>query len=321
MAAGINGKGDTVGFLWVKSKEHEGVLDQSPFYCSGKTVTTIPRLQGYTAVFPYAVSDDGTVVGRVSKPSIPGLAIHLRNQAFAWDAASGIRGLGALDGDSASFATDISRDGRRIAGFSVGDNRVRACYWDRRGDDWKVMRLPQHSNLGSNLVVLSDDGKSAAAVDGEKPALWTQRSETEWKEEIIGPSASLIPRGVNNGGMVVGVRFTPDGNTHAVTWTRDDGIKLLQEPEGYTRSEASAVNNRGVVVGMIDGPHGSKVSPRAFAFEAGKIHILEDGGPDFSAATDINDRDQVTGVLDTEEDEEKPAAGEKPVEPARKKSG
>ncbi|QEH32830.1 hypothetical protein OJF2_13140 [Aquisphaera giovannonii] len=323
MATGINGKGDTVGFLWVESKEHQGVLDQSPFYCTGKTVTAIPPLQGYTAVFPYAVSDGGTVVGRVSKPSLPGQVTPLRNQAFVWDAAGGIRGLGTLEGDSASLATDISRDGRRIAGFSIGDNRVRACYWDRRDDGWKVMRLAQRANLGSNVVVMSDDGKVVAAVDGQTACRWTQRSENEWKEELITPAVSLIPRGVNNEGTVVGVRFTPDGLTHAVVWTRDGGAKVLDLPEGYVRAEANAVNNRGVVVGMIDGPHGSKVAPRAFAYEAGNLRIIEEGGPDFSSATDINDRDQVTGVLDVEEDEEKPGFEAKPgsAKPARPPAG
>ncbi|WP_205678634.1 HAF repeat-containing protein [Aquisphaera insulae] len=314
IAAGINGKGDTTGFLWVESKEFPGVLDQSPFHCAGGKVTTIPKLQGYTAVFPYALSDDGTVVGRVSKPITPERFTPMSNQAFAWDAAGGIRGLGALAEDTASFATDISRDGRRIAGFSIGNNRVRACYWDRQPGGWKAKRLPGRGMLGSNLVSLSDDGKSVAAVDDGKFCLWTQQSENEWKQELLGSSTLLIPRGVNDSGLIVGVRFTPDGNVHAVCWSRDGGVRLLDGLEGYTRSEANAVNNRGLIVGMLDGPHGSKIDPRACAWEAGKARIIDEAGPDFSNATAINDRDQVTGVLDVEEDEEpKPGAEAKPA--------
>jgi hypothetical protein len=76
------------------------------------------------------------------------------------------------------------------------------------------------------------------------------------------------------------------------------------------RSEAHAVNNAGVVVGMIDGPAGSKIGPNAFVYEAGKLRILDEGGPDFSDATAINEHAQVAGVVDKEEEapEKKPGA-------------
>jgi len=70
------------------------------------------------------------VVGRASKPAPKGVRVPLRNQAFVWDAKGGIRGLGVLQDDWASLACGISRDGRRISGFSVGDDRkqVRRFY-------------------------------------------------------------------------------------------------------------------------------------------------------------------------------------------------
>ena len=108
------------------------MLDQVPFFARGKQITYLPLLKGYTATFPAAVSDDGTVVGRASKPAPKGVRVPLRNQAFVWDAKGGIRGLGVLQDDWASLACGISRDGRRISGFSVGDNRNRACVWDAR---------------------------------------------------------------------------------------------------------------------------------------------------------------------------------------------
>jgi hypothetical protein len=68
-------------------------------------------------------------------------------------------------------------------------------------------------------------------------------------------------------------------------------------------SEARAVNNLGVVVGMIDGPHGSKVEPRAFLYEAGadRLRVIDEGGPLFDSATAINDRGDVAGVLEEKE--------------------
>src|SRR4051812_19258516 len=133
IATGINDRGDIIGFEWIEEKARPGVLDQVPFFARGKEITYLPLLKGYTATFPADVSDDGTVVGRASKPAPEGVRVPLRNQAFIWDAKGGIRGLGTLEDDWASLACGISRDGRRISGFSVGDNRVRACVWDRQG--------------------------------------------------------------------------------------------------------------------------------------------------------------------------------------------
>jgi uncharacterized membrane protein len=302
IATGINGRGEIVGFEWVGEKNHPGVLAQVPFIARGKMMTYLPLLEGYTATFPAALSDDGRVVGRASKPAPPGVRVDLRNQAFVWEADAGIRGLGALEGDSASFACGISRDGRRISGYSVGDNRVRACFWDQDGKGWKGTPLPHASRLGSNVVAISDDGKSIAALDGSLPCLWTQDASGHWTREVIAEADSLVPRAVNNAGTVVGLRLrtTGDGLTHAVLWTRDGGFKQLAEPAGYVRSEAYGVNNAGVVVGMVDGPGGSQVGPRAFVYEEGRLRLIDEGGPDFTAATAINDRGQVAGVLEKE---------------------
>jgi probable HAF family extracellular repeat protein len=302
IATGINARGEIVGFEWVEEKERPGVLYQAPFYAKGKQFTYLPLLDGYTATFPAAVSDDGLVVGRVSKPAPPQVRIPLRNQAFVWEAKSGIRGLGTLKDDLASFACDVSSDGRRISGFSLGENRVRACVWDRAEDGWKGTPLPHEFRLGSNVVAMSDDGKSVAAVDGVAPCLWTRGPSGEWTREVIGDPGSLIPRGVNNAGTVVGIRNTGDGLVHAVVWTREKGVEPIKKPDGYVRSEASAVNNDGVVVGMVDGPGGSKIGPRAFRYKNGQLHLIDEGGPSFTAATCINDRGQLAGVVEKEED-------------------
>ena len=214
----------------------------------------------------------------------------MRNQAFLWDAKVGIRGLGVLEGDRASFASGVARDGRRISGYSVGDDRVRACVWDRDGDGWKATALPHASRLGSNTVAISGDGRYVAAVDGVSPCLWTRGASGEWSREVIGDAGSLVPRAVNDSGTVVGVQSTGDGLTHAVIWSREAGTRRLEKPEGYVKSEAFAVNNAGTVVGLVDGPAGSEVGPNAFVFEDGRLRLLAEGGPSFAYATAINDQ-------------------------------
>ncbi len=292
------------------------MIDQVPFFASGKTITYLLPPEGYTAAFPAAVSDDGVVVGHAGKPAPPG-RVALRNQAFVWDAKTGMHGLGVLADDVVSYAFDITADSRRISGFSVGTNRVRACIWDRDGAGWKGAALPPSSKLGTNLVAISDNGKLVASMDGDKPCLWSQLDSGGWSQEFIGGPASLAPRSVNNSGMVAGVRYTTDGLSHAVIWSRDHGLKQLEMPKGYVRSEANAVNNEGVVVGMVDGPGGSPIGPDAFVYEAGRLRLIDEGGPFFSSATAINDRGQVAGVLDKEDEPQKPS---EPVKAEAKKA-
>ena len=117
--------------------------------------------------------------------------------------------------------------------------------------------------------------------------------------------------------MVVGVNYTADGRVHAIVWSREHGLKQLEIPEGYVRSEANAVNNEGVVVGMVDGPGGSKIGPDAFVYEAGRLRLINDGGPYFSSATAINDRGQVAGILDKDDE---PRKQSEPVKPEPVKS-
>jgi uncharacterized membrane protein len=269
-----------------------------PFYSKGKEMTYLPLLAGYTATFPAAISDDGVIVGRASKPAPRGVRVHLRNQAFVWDVTSGIRGLGALEGDSASIACGVTRDGHRISGYSVGDNRIRACVWDREGEGWKGTALPQLSRFTSTIVAVSGAGRFVAALDESTPCLWSRDASGSWTREAIGEVDSFAPRAVNDSGTVAGVRFTRDGLTHAVVWSRQDGAKLLAEPAGYVRSEALAINNQGVVVGMVDGPNGSKIGPNAFVYEEGRLRVLSEGGPAFTSATAINDRGDVAGIVE-----------------------
>ena len=85
-------------------------------------------------------------------------------------------------------------------------------------------------------------------------------------------------------------------------WERGRGLATLKEPEGFVRSEANAVNGDGVVVGMVDGPGGSKVGPNAFVYAGGRLRLIDEGGPNFAAATAINDRGQVAGVMEKKEE-------------------
>jgi hypothetical protein len=73
--------------------------------------------------------------------------------------------------DSASFACGVPHDGTCVSGISIGDGRYRACAWGRVGDTWRGTALPQTSQLGSQVVVISGNGQYVASIDGEVPCL------------------------------------------------------------------------------------------------------------------------------------------------------
>ncbi len=105
--------------------------------------------------------------------------------------------------------------------------------------------------------------------------------------------------------------------TDAVIWTRGKGITHLEKLPGYVRSEALAINNAGIVVGMIDGPHASATGPNAFVYEKGRLRIFNEFGPSFARPTAINDAGQVAGDLDKEDVGRVDAGGSKAAGPEK----
>lgn len=305
IATGLNGKGDLIGFEWAEEPDRKGVIEQVPIFAGGgKDPVRIPLLKGYTATFPLAISDGGTVVGRSSKPGRSGERIPLRNQGFIWDREKGIRGLGVIEGDWSSIATAISADGSVIAGYSVGDNQVRVCVWEKDGaGDWKARALPKTGQMSSQVVAMSPDGRHVATLDGPFPCLWT-RSEQGWSRKDLGGPGAMAPRSVNNAGVVVGLRLPSDGSQHAVIAAPGKTIADLELPKGFVRSEAASINNKGEVVGWADGPPGSDLGPRAIVWVGGKPRLLDEFRSMMSSATVINDAGQVSGIIEKDEETE-----------------
>lgn len=316
-AVALNERGELVGNEWREEPGAPGVIGEAPFFAQGKRQVFLPLLPTYTATFPAALSDTGLVVGRSSKPMRPRQRVPLQSQAFVWGESQGIVGLGTLPGDHASFATGISRDGRRIAGVSIGDERLRPCLWERSDrDGWVARPLPQREGvkpLVSPVVAISPDGRRVASSDSGLPTLWTLGEGETWTRAEVAPAQAIAPRAVNNDGDIAGIAYPPDGSTHAVVWTAAKGIIALPEPAGFTRSEALALNNRGEVVGMLDGPAGSPNPPRAFVYEiaTGRFRILDEAGPHCAGVTAINDRGQIAGIFEKDAEPE-PAPAPKP---------
>lgn len=302
-AVDLNARGDVAGTEWAEDAADSNIVMEFPFLARGKAMTRLPLLEGYTATFPAAVSDAGVVVGRSSKPGSIQRRVLFRNQAFVWDAKSGIRGLGGAPGGVASIASGISRDGARISGYSVGDGRITPCVWDRVGDSWKATLLPQQERLGPSVVAISGDGRYVAALDGAVPCVWSQTGDGAWTREPIGDPGALVPRAVNSSAVVVGFTIDAHSRKHAVVRTREAGCMRVPEPDGFVQSEAHDVNNDGAVVGIIERDADGELEPRAFIFHGDRLRLIDEGGPNFIDATAINDAWQVAGVFERDEEE------------------
>ncbi|MHC5538857.1 HAF repeat-containing protein, partial [Singulisphaera rosea] len=143
------------------------------------------------------------------------------------------------------------------------------------------------------------------------PCLWTRGESGTWTREAIGDPSSLIPRAVNNRGTVVGLRYPDGGKIEAVIWTRDGGCRPLPVPAEYGKSEAIDVNNNDVVVGQVDGPPSSDKGPRAFVYGDKQLRLIDEAGPAFISATAINDRGQVAGVMEKQDEKHENAEKQK----------
>ena len=158
---------------------------------------------------------------------------------------------------------------------------------------------------GSNVVAISDDGCHITAVDGGVPCLWSREVGGKWTREAIGGPGAFVPRAVNNSATVVGLVYGGDGRKRAVIWTRGDGVKKLEMPAGYIQSEAADVNNDGAVVGSVERLRKMEMEPRAFIYLKGRMQLIEEAGPNFIAATAINDNWQIAGTFEKDDEEMK----------------
>jgi probable HAF family extracellular repeat protein len=102
----------------------------------------------------------------------------------------------------------------------------------------------------------------------------------------------LSPAAINDSGVVAGTVMHDLNPVHAASWSARNGLQLLGSiPSAFQTSEATGINNAGVVVGNLIGPLGNPV--RGAIFSQGKFEQLESAGN--ARAYAINNSDQVVG--------------------------
>lgn len=113
---------------------------------------------------------------------------------------------------------------------------------------------------------------------------------------VMSESDMVLAHDLNNRGQVTGTILRLEGAERAFVW-EDGTFELIEPAPGGSYTRASAINNRGQVVG------GANFAPNedthAFLYDNGQILDLGTlQGGTFSLATDINRRGDVAGIAD-----------------------
>jgi len=271
VAGNVQREASVAAFRWNGSRTELGTLGGC---CSGAA----------------AVSSSGQVVGWSRTPSG---AYH----AFMADSSGPARDLGTLGGDF-SQAAGIN-DHEVVVGGSAIDTTLSTTNWHAFAWDGGAMRdLGTLGGPGSFAMDINNDGvivgRSRATAAGPERAfvyrsgVMSDITPPKWKES--GATA------VNDLGAIVGWRGAlPGESTYQRAFLRSAAGSLADLGAfGGSGSMANDINNRGDVVGSVDGSI-------AFLYSKGVMRDLNamiplESGWRLQAAQAINDRGQIVGT-------------------------
>jgi probable HAF family extracellular repeat protein len=184
----------------------------------------------------FDVSADGSVVvgTAIASGAQPGQGSrHL--EAFRWTAATGMVGLGDLQGGNYwSDARGVSTDGSVVVGWSYNaSSQSEAMRWTSATGMVSLGYLPKLEFPGSDATDVSDDGSvvvGTSGVDtGEEAFRWTSAGGMVGLGDLPGGGFQSKANGVSgDGGVVVGNGETSTGK-HGFVWTQANGMERLQD--------------------------------------------------------------------------------------------
>ena len=294
--------------------------ESEPFIHADGNETVIPKPRGFTNLMPAAISDNGCVVGYVSRV-IGHPQGSLRGFIYRRD-NNQIGVLPPLEGHIASHAFDISEDGEVISGCSTGRDppRMVPCIWTHMDGRWQVQTLHAihefNPYLLSSRVVVSGDGLHVAACitveinPGEFTQYvnhlfqWTKDARGEWERRLRWDHAVELAA-INNQKMIAGT-CKVDRQRRAFVLSSQNEFRVLELLEADVNAKALDIDNHGRVVGYSDDPPGSQGGPQAFIWSDGKVKSIEfPRSVAHSSAAAINDKGQIAGFIEpTIEDSE-----------------
>ena len=186
--------------------------------------------------------------------------------------------LGTLGGSNA-FAAGVSQGGRVVGCAETAEGEIHAFVW--QGGTMTDLGRGAEASGNSCALAVNDRGAVAGRASTGELVLWQG-----------GVVRSLGIRGdvgdMNDSGVVVGTR-TEGATSRAFVFANSE---LTELGDPAVRSEATAVNARGQVVGGANG--------RAFVYEAGMLRELGTLGGNMSVARAINASGEIVGQASNE---------------------
>jgi probable HAF family extracellular repeat protein len=210
--------------------------------------------------------------------------------AVSWDPAGNRTELGALPGLPSSLANGINDSGA-IVGFAFTNDFLssRAFVW-HAGSGMQAL-----ADLGGNASLaqaINASGTIVGWADDAIGAIHAVRWDASGKITDLNPPGAVSEAlGINDKGDIVGWVFAADASAaHAWLW-RHDGVQIDLQTLGGASSQANAVNNALVVVGVSDRRVGQ---PVAFVWTPAK-GMQNLGFGSSSQALAISDRGRAGG--------------------------
>jgi probable HAF family extracellular repeat protein len=202
-----------------------------------------------------AINNLGQVVGYSDINAV-------KYRAFLWTREGGLQDLGSLDGGT-SAAYDIN-DQSQVTGHSSNAPDLESGFlWS---PDHGLQSLGTFGGRGCFPQAINNQGEIAGyyyppppSVDYAHAFFWSPKSGFRDLGTLGDPSLPQDSQGlgVNDQGQVVGITTLGSDNAteHAYRWTKDDGMKLLNDPPWpKEQSWAYGINNRGEIVGVSNTP-------------------------------------------------------------------
>jgi uncharacterized membrane protein len=213
------------------------------------------------------------------------------------------------DGDTASFPTDVSADGRVVVGTtgpSGSQNGRQPCRWTEQTGMVKLGRL--NDGQFSEATAVTGDGSTVIGYgyysNISEAYRWTAGSGMASLQKLTPSQPVSVATGISaDGSVLVGYAWAPlNYNQYSVRWTADGSPHVLSlPPDGRTQSQANAVSADGsVIVGQIVSP--GRYEAYRWTEQGGMVGLgdLTDNSPDDpfrSHATDVSaDGSIVVGV-------------------------
>lgn len=286
LAKGISQEGLVVGsaVLSAEMQAQAVLFDRS-------TVHALGTLGGKVSV-ARAINKDSVVVGR---SGLDGADRSMR--AFVWTKKDGMQELPWQEGRFSS-ASAINEEGV-IVGAADNDQKDRhAVIWEvgKGGHDLGTLG-GQYSNATAVNKHKQVAGRSGLANQESHAFIWSEEGGMRDLGALEGKLSGA--RAMNDRGDVVGYLTDSEGKVYAFLWDEKKGMRTLDKslPE-TTFSIANAINNQGLVVGIVlmQGQH------RAFVWdeELGMRDLNTLIDPELRwrlhYATAINNKGEIAGV-------------------------